>query len=172
MTERDAQPPARDPHVTADGHAPTPFTEDEIRGGCPQGRMIRLRIEEVGSDSRTRDIRFVRCDAEGADQEFRQFDASGRPLGEPLVRRSTWRELQEHASYPAGQTRIEPEVLETPMGALDCLRYTVTDGDRREVLWFARALPGMPVRSESLDGARATYRMRMVENHLPRPARQ
>jgi hypothetical protein len=170
MTESDAQAPDGDPHVMAEGCAPTPFTADEIRAGCPQGRMIRLRIEEAGSDSTTRDIRFVRCDADGADQEFRQFDASGRALDEPLVRHSTWRELQEHASYPSDRTRVEPEALETPMGRLDCLRYSVADGDRLDVSWFARDLPGMPVRSESREHERVTYRMRMVENHLPRHA--
>jgi hypothetical protein len=168
MTDGDALPPARDPHILAEGHAATPFTADEIRAGCPEGRMIRLHVEEPGSDSLTRDIRFVRCDAHGADQEFRQYDAAGRPLGEPLVRRSTWLELQEHASYPAAAARIGAEALETPMGVLDCLRYTVADADHREILWFARSLPGMPVRTESYEGERLTYRMRMVENHLPR----
>lgn len=167
MTDGDARPPARGPHILAAGHAPTPFTAAEIRAGCPEGRLIRLRVEELGSDSTSRDIRFVRCDADGADQEFRQYDAAGRPIAEPLVRHSSWLELQEHASYPADSAGIDAAPLETPMGTLDCLRYTVTDGDRREVLWFARSIPGMPVRTESYERDRLTYRMRMVENHLP-----
>ena len=59
----------------------------------------------------------------------------------------TWRDLQSHASFPTDATTIEPERIETPMGELDCLRYTVRDGATEKVFWFATDLPGMPVRS-------------------------
>jgi hypothetical protein len=40
------------------------------------------------------------------------------------------------------------------MGPLDCLRYVVTDGDDVDTFWFARSLPGMPVRTERATGRR------------------
>ena len=56
----------RDPHVLAPGRAPTPFTADEVRGGCPAGRTIRLRVDVVGETSFHRVSRFVECDEAGA----------------------------------------------------------------------------------------------------------
>jgi hypothetical protein len=50
---------ARDPHVLAPGRAPTPFTAEEIRDGCPAGRTIRLRVDMVGQASFQRCSRFA-----------------------------------------------------------------------------------------------------------------
>ena len=58
----------------------------------------------------------------------------------------TWLDLQGHASFPADDTTIESETIETPLGELDCLRYTVRDGASEKIFWFAKDLPGMPVR--------------------------
>jgi hypothetical protein len=58
----------------------------------------------------------------------------------------TWRDLQAHASFPAEDTTITSERIETEIGQLPCLRYQVRDGTTDEVLWFAEDLPGMPVR--------------------------
>jgi hypothetical protein len=138
-----------DPHVLQPDHAPTPFTASEIRDGCPEGRTIGLLIEAAGAPPHRRTNRFVECDEEGAVVERTRFDMDGRPLGPPERARSTWLEMQGHASTPADRTTIDPSVLESPMGPLDCLRYTVVDGEEVETLWFARSLPGMPVRTES-----------------------
>jgi len=59
----------RDPHVLAPGQAPTPFSADEIRGGCPAGRTIRLRVVMVGETPFLRVSRFVECDETGATLE-------------------------------------------------------------------------------------------------------
>lgn len=89
-------------------------------------------------------------------------DAAGVPVGEPEHDRATWLELQGHASYPAEQTTIEPDRLDTPMGRLDCLRYTIVDGSRSTMLWFARLAPGMPVKSAVVEDGRVTTTMTMV----------
>jgi hypothetical protein len=39
-----------DPHVLAPGTAPTPFTADEIRGVCPDGRRGTDRTTMVGNE--------------------------------------------------------------------------------------------------------------------------
>jgi hypothetical protein len=36
-----------DPHVLGPDLTPTPFTADETRHGCPEGRLIRLRVEST-----------------------------------------------------------------------------------------------------------------------------
>jgi hypothetical protein len=120
--------------------APTPFTPDEIRAGCPAGRTIELLVETDGEEPYTRVNRFVACDETGATLER---GATGT--------RVTWAELQAHAAFPAARTTIEPDTIETPLGVLDCLRYTVEDGDDVDVFWFAQAFPGMPVRYRTRD---------------------
>ena len=91
----------RDPHVLAPGRAPTPFTADEIRAGCPTGRTIRLRVDVVGETAFHRVSRFVECDQAGATMEHSRLSLDGSPLAEPEVDRVTWRDLQAHASFAA-----------------------------------------------------------------------
>jgi hypothetical protein len=138
-------PDTDDPHVLQPGRAPTPFTADEIRAGCPEGRTIRLRLDVPGKTASYRVSRFVACDEAGATLERYGVSSDGIPLGDPEADRVTWRDLQAHASFPAEQTTIEPERIRTAIGVLDCLRYSVREGSTEEVFWFADDLPGMPV---------------------------
>jgi hypothetical protein len=134
-----------DPRVLGVGRAATPFTAEEIREGCPEGRTTRLRVEVVGEGAFVRVSRYVECDEAGAVMERWRLALDGAPLGQPEVERVTWGELQAHASFPAEQTTIEAERIETAIGVLDCLRYTVLDGMTERVFWFAKELPGMPI---------------------------
>ncbi len=34
-----------DPHILHPDHAPTPFTADEIRTGCPAGRTVTMAVD-------------------------------------------------------------------------------------------------------------------------------
>lgn len=129
-----------DPRVLGPGLAPTPFTADEIRAASQAGRTIELLVEGDGEEPYRRYNRYLACDDEGATLE------RGRPGGEIETRRVTWAELQSHAAFPAAMTTIEPETIDIPLGRLDCLRYTVRDGDDVTVFWFATKYPGMPVR--------------------------
>ena len=58
-----------DPHVLEPGHAPTPFTAEEIRRGCPPGRTIRMLVEIEGVEPAYRVNRFVGCDEAGTTLE-------------------------------------------------------------------------------------------------------
>lgn len=122
-----------DPHVLHDGHAPTPFTADEIRRGCPVGRTVTTRTE-TDEGVETSVSRFVECDEEGA--RFESVSGS---------RRVSWLDLQEHASFPAEITEIAEEDIETPLGRLDCLRYRVEREGQTHTFWFDKERPGMPV---------------------------
>ncbi len=154
------------PYVLEPGHAPTPFTADEIRDGCPAGRTIRLRVHVADQTSFLRVSRFVDCDETGATMEGFRLSLDGAPLGESEVRRVTWSELQSHASFPAEVTTIAPERIESAIGAMDCLRYTVRDGDADEVFWFAKDLPGMPIRYLTRQNGRILTTVSVVDNSM------
>ena len=79
---------------------------------------------------------------------------------------ATWLDLQAHASFPAAQTTIEPEALDTPMGTSTCLRYTVREGATVDTFWFAKELPGMPVKSTTEQEGRLTSTVTMVRNSV------
>ena len=157
----------RDPHVLAPGRAPTPFTAEEIRDGCPPGRTIRLRVDVAGETPFHRVSRFIECDEAGATMERSQLSLDGSPFGEPEADRVTWRDLQAHASFPAADTTIEAERIETAIGELDCLRYTVRDGATDEVFWFAKDLPGMPIQYLTRTGGRVVTTVSVVDNTIP-----
>ena len=154
-----------DPHVLKIGHAPTPFTADEIREGCPAGRTIGLLIEPREGDPYLQLNRFVTVDEEGADYRIESMTVDGEEIDDPVEMRTRWEEFQEHASFPGEETQIDTDVLETRMGSLKCMRYTVTDGPTSDVYWFAVDKPGMPVKVETLaqDGV-AYYRVTMIND--------
>ena len=127
-------------------HLPTPFSAADIRAGCPLGRTIRLQSEAPGGDLTFRRIRFVEVDADGAVQEFQAINAEGRPIGEPTLRRSSWLDLQHHASQPATGTVIDEVDLALPFGTEACWRYTVRTRERVCHL-LVRQRPGGDARS-------------------------
>ena len=147
--------------------SPTPFTADEIRGACPPGRTIRLRVDVVGETPFHRVNRFIDCDQAGAILERARLSLDGVPLGEPEVNRVTWRDLQAHASFPADDTTIESGRIETAIGELDCLRYTVRVGATDEVFWFAMDLPGMPIQCLTRTDGEVVTTVSVVDNTMP-----
>jgi hypothetical protein len=153
-----------DPHILEAGHAPTPFTAAEIRRGCPAGRTIRLRVEIEGQAPFFSVNRYVRADAEGATVERTRFTLDGEPLGEAVQGRETWLELQAHASFPADRTEVLSERIETPLGDLECLRYTVTDGATTETFWFAERKPGMPIKYTTQEAGKVTSIVTVIED--------
>ncbi|TMB56864.1 MAG: DUF3108 domain-containing protein [Chloroflexi bacterium] len=102
-------------------------------------------------------------------QEFQVTDADGLPLGEPARRRSTWLELQRHASQPVEGTSVEEEALTLPFGTYDCWRYTVMPPGSEVRFWFAKELPGMPVQVEERISGNLTGRSLMIANEGPEP---
>ena len=136
---------AADSHVLEAGHAPTPFTAAEIRNATSVGKSITRRVEAFGEEPFLLISTYVECDETGATLERSRRSLDGALLGEPQAMKTTWLDLQRHASFPAGDTTIEPERIETAIGALDCVRYTLREGGTDEIFWFATSLPGMPI---------------------------
>ena len=136
----------KDPRVLRPGTLPTPFTAEEIRKGCPVGRTIHLRVEAPGRPPTHRVNVFVECDEEGALISRSEATPEGEATGEVESDRSSWLELQRHASFPESRTTVTEDVIDSAMGRLDCLRYTYVEQATVVDYWFARDLPGMPVR--------------------------
>jgi len=153
-----------DPHQLAPDHLPTPFTAAEIREGCSPGRTLRIRIERAGEDPVIRVVRYVEIDADGAVQESWAEGLDGSRLSDPERERSTWLELQEHASFPVASTERIEEGLTIPAGRFACLRYTRTDPDAIWRFWFARDLPGQPVRFEREADRQIVFSATLIEN--------
>jgi hypothetical protein len=152
-----------DPHVLAPGHAPTPFTADEIRAASRVGKSVRRLVEDAAGPPYHLVSRYLEIDDAGATMERARYSLDGAPLGDPQVGRVTWLDLQTHASFPADATTIESEVIDTPIGELDCLRYTVRDGTGEEVFWFAKGLPGMPVQQLTRTDGRVVTTVSVLE---------
>ena len=156
--------PGADPHQLSPGDLPTPFSAAEIRDGCSPGRTLRFRIERAGQDPVVRVSRYVETDADGAVQESWTEDLEGRRLSDPERERSTWVELQEHASFPRATTVSTEEELEIPAGRFACVRYTRTDPDAIWRFWFALDLAGQPVRYEREASGQIVFAATLIEN--------
>ncbi|MEM7167292.1 MAG: hypothetical protein AAF581_17660 [Planctomycetota bacterium] len=133
--------------------APTPYSAAELRAGCPDGRVVRLQGTAPGSKTPTTDFHFTDGDAEGV-------TVSGE--------RTTWEELQSHASFPEESVTITTDSRMIPDGEYECWLYTVrtTDGDDNRIerrMWFARALPGPPIDMEIDINDQPFFSMTMIQ---------
>jgi hypothetical protein len=155
-----------DPHRLQPDHLPTPFTAAEIRGATRPGKTLRLRLEARGEEPVLRVTRFMETDDEWAVHESQRFTIAGDALDEPTRRRSSWLDFQSHASFPATTTTVSEETIDLAFGRFDALRYTVIEGEQEGRYWFARALPGMPVRTEDWEAGELRSSMTMIE-HTP-----
>lgn len=146
-----------DPHAFIKGHAPTPFTAAQIRLGCPTGRKVTTRTEVPGEPAVTTSSTFVETDDHGA--VILNDDGSSS--------RVTWEDLQRHASFPADEVRVANDVIDTALGTLQCLRYTVERGKGFDTFWFAFAHPGMPVLYTSEEDGQVTSTSTVISSEMP-----
>jgi hypothetical protein len=149
-TTPETGPPAAPASVAAAPEmAPTPYTADQIRDAQKKGRVYRFKMEVAGQPAAEHLFTFVAVDADGADIETTEKDASGKPIGQPEKSHATWEELRKHAEFPADATKIADETITVPAGKFDCRVYTVTRGTGADTtvtkFYFAKELPGPPV---------------------------
>jgi hypothetical protein len=156
--------PEPDPHQLHPDHLPTPFTAAEIRAACPPGRTLRFRIQHADEEPMIRVSRYVEADAVAAVQESWQEGLDGQRRSEPERERSTWIDLQEHASFPRTVTERGEDQIAIPAGEYACLRYVRTDPDAVWRFWFAHELPGQPVRYEREVSAEIVFSAVLIEN--------
>lgn len=132
----------RDPHVLEDGTLPTPFSAAELRDGLPDGTVIVLELDGGVRQVST----FSDSDADGATWTVMT------PGREEYSERLSWLELQGHAMFPSSSATRRREIIDHPLGTLDCWRYDVGDATDGTVFWFDLTRPGMPVRMIRLVG--------------------
>ena len=161
-------PPSSATDATAEA-APYPFTVLQIRAGCAPGRTIEYRVEKEGEPPRRERWSFAEADPETARITTTTFDTEGKQVGPPVVETARWTELHEHAHFPFAATTINAEPITLPAGTFETMRYVVTKGDLVKTYWFARSLPGPPVRLEVSKGGKPVMLMTMEAN-LSKPA--
>lgn len=143
---------ASETHQLDPDHLPTPFTGAQIRAASPSGTVVVTRTENADGTVGLERVEFLDCDDSGTTMRATPIDEAGEPAGPSREGRSSWTELQSHASFPAAIATRRAERLETPLGELDCLRYDVDTGDRTMTFWFAHDHPGMPIRFTASSG--------------------
>ena len=141
-----------DPHILREGDAPTPFTAVEIRDGCPAGRIVTSITSEDGQET-VSTTTFVEVAQYGAVLEI---DGSQH--------RVKWTDLQMHASFPEADTLIREETITTGLGTFECLLYEVNRADEVHRFWFARDLPGMPIKRETVAAETVVSTTTVVSN--------
>lgn len=157
-------PPAK--NRLRSGHAPTPFSADELRQSCRAGGWRLYRVQIARRPDSYRILRFERATRVGVIVMSAMTDMKGRPFGEQRRVKVLWKGLQSHASFPARATSIRTEKRTTPAGTFECWRYDVTRrvAGRRDHkrFWFAKKLPGPPVELVRRVDGRVVLRMTLV----------
>ena len=148
-------------------HAPTPFSAKEIYAGCPRGREIVFQVETFGQPVIFQALTFVTVHEDKVVFESVTTGMDGKQQGPRRVTTGTWKDLQEHASFPEKQTTIQKESFTVPAGTFDCWRYEVTLGKDGKTnvqrYWFAINLPGPPICFEETVDGRVAYKMTMLK---------
>jgi hypothetical protein len=149
----------------------TPFTAEEIRAAWVEG--LQLSLNRTGPDGpELQRWTVVGADAEGVDIAYQSLDPSGAAGGQPVVQRSSWSELRDHASYPADRASRQRTRRETPLGTLEGWLYTVRDQETGTVteLFFADELPGAPVEMITREDGEVVSKLQQVAREVLAPA--
>ncbi len=162
--------PAEDPRRLKPGDAPTPYTADEIRKACPEGRTDVFRSEDVAG-VKIKTMKFAKCDENGAEIETTVTKEDGSPLASKTTK-ATWKELQAHGSFPEKDATITEEKVEVPGGKFDCLLYTVVQkmagaGTVTMRMYFPKDRAGPPVKVTSESDGKVVFTMTLVEHKAP-----
>jgi len=160
-------------------HLPTPYSAEEIRERCRPGYTVIHKVTFVGREPILRMTVFLHSEEDMAKFGGRELRMDGTAIRYMQPSESTWEELQSHASWPESRAEVVSETIEVPAGTFDCWKYTVTspknettpDGEelpvRQLVAWFAKDLPGHPVKMlQQLDG-QTVMAMELMETEMP-----
>ena len=107
--------------------------------------------------------------AEGVEIEFVNLDADGQVSGDPDVRRSTWLELRDHASFPADTSSREWVSRSTALGSFEGWLYHVPDVKTGTVteFFFVSEYPGAPVQMRILNGETTMFELEQTARLRP-----
>jgi hypothetical protein len=164
----------------AESITPPPFTAEEIRQATAIGRTYVFRVEQSAKLPILRTMKFVAVTESGATVETtehneKQTKEEKKTKPTPQVSNPTWAELEKHAHFPAKNTQRTEAKVKTPWGEWDGWLFTVTrnEGGKSQTdrFWFAKDLPGAPVRWESIVDGQAMAVGSLV-SHSPKPKRK
>lgn len=151
--------------------APVPFAPGTLARTFHPGALVTYRVATAGKPDMFATTEFVATSASGATMRDTTTRLDGTPLGAPKTVTSTWKELEAHAHFPRAGTTITEETIEVPAGRYDCVKYELTrtkDGvDTTTRVWFARKLPGPPVKLVREVGGHAVYTMSLARTVRP-----
>jgi hypothetical protein len=154
--------------VDPDATLPPPFTAAQIRQATKAGRRYVHRIEAVGEPVQFQVMEFLSVSERGAQLRNSMLDADRKPIGEASEDPVTWEDLERHAHFPRSATRVTEAELVTPAGTFACMVYRVREVDMDTTYWFAKELPGAPVKVEvKEEGTKVVYTMTLVEHANP-----
>ena len=136
---------------------------DEDRAGAGlQNDVVSCQLKPLDPE----DYRVEFTEAEWAELEEVHRDASGEEVNRS-TQRTSWKDLQSHASFPREQTELSEESCETRSGTWNCWRYDVKKEGSTERYWFAKDKPGPPVKLEVLAGGAVVFTMELIELQHP-----
>ncbi len=149
------------------GHAPTPFSAEEIRDASPSGHYSVFRVEGKGIEPFRLVSEFTEVDDENAAFLGWRETMEKQLNGDMMTASAKWTELQAHASFPENQTEITEESVTVPAGSWTCWIYSIKSGDGTvKEMAFAQDLPGPPIRMLIFKGEEVVYSMELVETGL------
>jgi len=143
-----------------------PFTAEEIRGEWVEGfRLLIRRTTPEGASVERWTV--VSADDEGAEIEYAALDEDNN-VTESAVRRATWVEVRDHASFPAATATREWVTRSTGLGTYDGWLYRVSgDGGAVEEYFFVPSLPGAPVQMKIVTGDHTVFELEQVARLRP-----
>ncbi|MBN2383511.1 hypothetical protein JXQ70_11565 [bacterium] len=152
---------------------PTPFSAEQIRDFCKNGRKIMMLIEVPGKAPMLQVTDFANSTDEIASLTSYNMDLKGTLIGEKQTSQKSWKDLQAHAAFPAVLATVRSDMMQLSIGKYDCWFYTMTEekDGKKEInsLWFAKDLPGPPILyRKKIDGTIALT-MSMVKTGLEKP---
>lgn len=164
----ESPPGENDPEVADTEILPRPFTAAQIRDEWVVGFNLAM-LRSTQAKEETQRWTVVAADGDSLDIEYVTLDADGHAVGDSTVRRSTWVELRDHATFPAASGRREDVTRDTPLGTLDCWLYTVRDDERNTVteFYFAKDLPGAPVYMRTSSEGEVVMELTQIERNRP-----
>ncbi len=163
-----AAPPADGPEL-----AEAPYSAAQIRAATGVGRTYVWRVTAKDAPVTTHHIVFEAVDEAGCTLRVEDHDEAGQVVWGPETASSTWAELESHGRFPKDAMTVRREPVTVPAGTFEARLYEVAmppeegaPGPMVVRFWFADALPGAPVKLETLVGGEVVELRELLE-HRP-----
>lgn len=148
-----------------------PFTAAEIAAATRPGRTYRFKLSWDSGSEGSETIEFLAVDGDSCTMlvVLRDEDGTVLAIDPPEPERVSFAELEADAHFPAADTQRSEASIEVPAGRFECLVYEVHErypgGELTTTYWFAKELPGAPVKMVTRSTHGSTTRV-LVE-HTP-----